>query len=80
MLKIRFGAVPLTEVKIPQCYQGRLSSLGFVGALVVPVREDRVVVSSHGRHWLTQKVSAVVNCALPLDDTVMLLKVWSYSE
>ena len=27
---------------------------------------------------LVKAVSVVVNCALPLDETLMLLKVWSY--
>jgi hypothetical protein len=33
---------------------------------------------SHGRHWLVKVVSVVVNCALPLDDRLMLVKLWSY--
>ena len=32
----------------------------------------------HGRHWLLKVVSVVTNCALPLDDRLMLVKVWSY--
>ena len=33
---------------------------------------------SHGRHILVKAVSVVVNCALPLDDRLMLVKLWSY--
>ena len=34
----------------------------------------------HGSgQMLVKAVSVVVNCAGPLDDTLMLLKVWSYN-
>jgi hypothetical protein len=32
----------------------------------------------HGRHWLLNAASVVVNCALPLDDRLMLVKLWPY--
>ena len=28
----------------------------------------------HGRHWLVKAVSVVVNCALPLDDSLIAVK------
>ena len=33
---------------------------------------------SHGRHWLVKVASVVVNWALPLDDRLTLVKLWSY--
>ena len=33
----------------------------------------------HGRHWLLKAVSVVTNCALPLDDRLTEVKVWSYN-
>ena len=33
---------------------------------------------SHGRQLFVKVVSVVVNCALPLDDRLMLVKLWSY--
>jgi len=32
----------------------------------------------HGRHWLLKAVSVVTNCALPLDDKLIEVKLWSY--
>ena len=32
----------------------------------------------HGRHWLVKVVSVVINWALPLDDRLTEVKVWSY--
>ena len=45
MLKMRFGALPVTDVKMPHVPPGRLSNRNSIGALVIPVRKDRVVVS-----------------------------------
>ena len=33
----------------------------------------------NGKHWLRKVASEVVNCALPLDDRLIELKVWSYN-
>ena len=41
MLKIRFGAVPVTDVKMPQYPEAAQPG---IRALIVPVREDGVVV------------------------------------
>jgi hypothetical protein len=32
----------------------------------------------HGRHWFVNAVSVVVNWALPLEDKLILEKVWPY--
>jgi len=32
----------------------------------------------HGRHWLVKVASVVVNWALPLDDRLIEVKLWSY--
>src|SRR5580765_2338152 len=70
MLNMRLGAVPLIDVNMPNPLLTKYRSSQY-GKIVKswPV---------HGRHWLVKAVSVVVNCALPLDDRLTLVKVWPY--
>jgi hypothetical protein len=70
MLKMRFGAVPLIDVKMPNPLFTRYRSSQY-GKIVK-------LWLVHGRHWLVKVVSVVVNCALPLDDRLTDVKAWPY--
>jgi hypothetical protein len=70
MLKMRLGAVPLTDVNMPKPLftKYRSSQYGKMVKLWVV----------HGRHWLVKAVSVVMNWALPLDDRFTLVKFVPY--
>jgi hypothetical protein len=70
MLKMRLGAVPLTDVKMPNplLTKYRSSQYGKIVKLWVV----------HGRQVLVNAVSVVTNWALPLDDRLTLVKVMPY--
>ena len=67
MLKIRSGAVPLIDVKMPQSPGTRAAIICTNTGRPNTARSYSVVF--HGRHRLVKAASVVVNCALPLDDT-----------
>ena len=71
MLKIRFGAVPLTEVNMPLPAVSVLRSSQY----------GKIVLSwlVHGRQTLVKAVSVVTNWALPFDDRLIIVKLCPYS-
>jgi len=79
MLKIRLGALPDTEVKIPHVPLGKPEQ-----PLCASVRWSSqygkmlLLCMAHGRHTFVKAESTVTNCALPLDDRLMLVKLWPY--
>src|ERR1700719_296085 len=67
MLKMRLGAVPDTMVYIP-CAVSRSHRSDQYGAI-------RSVMLTVGRHSLTNVSLLLVNCRLPLDETLAEVKV-----
>ena len=56
MLKMRLGATPLTEVKIPET--GSAHAGAGAGALIRPIRTDRI---SGCNYWYAGWIKLVVN-------------------
>ena len=65
MLKMRLGAVPLTDVNMPNPLLTKYRSSQY-GQMVS-------LWAVHGRHWLVKAVSLVRNWALPLDERLTLV-------
>ena len=75
MLKMRLGAVPLTDVNMPYPPLTKYRSSQY-GKIVYPSGKSKV----SGMHdELSKGALMLVNDAVPFDDTLMLVNVWSYS-
>jgi hypothetical protein len=70
MLKMRLGAVPLIDVNMPNPLLTKYKSSQY-GKMVW-------VAMFSGRQLLVKLVNRVMNWALPLDDRLTLVKLWSY--
>ena len=76
MLKIRLGALPVVEVKIPQPVHVSPPQAPAVGSVHWSVHSGKIVKSLiHGRQTETQLISVVTNWALPLELTFTPLYV-----
>ena len=78
MLKMRLGAVPLTEVNMPQ------PPVGHVPPTPSVLRSSQYgkmvyVMPVAGRQVLMYSEAPVGKCALPLESRPTPVKVWSYS-
>jgi len=67
MLKMRFGAEPLVDVKIPSVPPDKLRSS--------QCGEMRLFIPDAGRQLFVRAEFELVNCKLPFDDALTLLNV-----